>query len=328
MALDAGAVRGAFRHRPRRAVGADRVVPRRDRRRLRAPGRARAAEPARVRLRSPTARRPGGLLPRPVTRRRLSRGAARAVARSRRSPEWASTEGAGGCNDRHRAAAEEVAARFLRACASPGRGVPRHCAGRRPRGLRRALPRGRATPSTTRTWMPSLPVEDRYLGDNSVTEGFAFLFEHLVSDPGVARAAAGHRRPGADREHKRARRSWCSCAGTAAKLAYELELHGGGLVDGLDAVYARRLSDAVRWTGRRRPGSRRRPVLLRRRATCARGRSRRTCAGPERPLRPALVRRAAGRRVPARPLARRSGRARRGAVAAPHRRRARLLGAA
>ena len=32
----------------------------------------------------------------------------------------------------------------------------------------------------------------------------------------------------------------------AAKLAYELELHGGGRVEGLDAVYARRLSDAVR----------------------------------------------------------------------------------
>ena len=32
----------------------------------------------------------------------------------------------------------------------------------------------------------------------------------------------------------------------AAKLAYELELHGGGAIDGLDAVYARRLSEAVR----------------------------------------------------------------------------------
>ena len=31
----------------------------------------------------------------------------------------------------------------------------------------------------------------------------------------------------------------------AAKLAYELELHGGGAVDGLDAVYSRRLSEAL-----------------------------------------------------------------------------------
>ena len=29
----------------------------------------------------------------------------------------------------------------------------------------------------------SLPAEDRVLGDNGVTEGFAFLLEHLVSDP-------------------------------------------------------------------------------------------------------------------------------------------------
>src|SRR5439155_15872223 len=28
----------------------------------------------------------------------------------------------------------------------------------------------------------TLPAEDRYLGDNSVTEGFAFLFEHLTDD--------------------------------------------------------------------------------------------------------------------------------------------------
>ena len=31
----------------------------------------------------------------------------------------------------------------------------------------------------------------------------------------------------------------------AAKLSYELELHGGGSIEGLDAVYARRLSEAV-----------------------------------------------------------------------------------
>ena len=53
----------------------------------------------------------------------------------------------------------------------------------------------------------SLPVEDRYLGDNSVTEGFAFLFEHLVSDPEWLRAAARHRGPRArSSRHERAAR--------------------------------------------------------------------------------------------------------------------------
>ena len=37
----------------------------------------------------------------------------------------------------------------------------------------------------------ALPVEYRYLGDNSVTEGFAFLFEHLTSDPEWLRRRLG-----------------------------------------------------------------------------------------------------------------------------------------
>ena len=37
----------------------------------------------------------------------------------------------------------------------------------------------------------SLPFEFRYLGDNSVTEGFAFLFEHLTEDPAWLRAVLG-----------------------------------------------------------------------------------------------------------------------------------------
>ena len=37
----------------------------------------------------------------------------------------------------------------------------------------------------------SLPFEFRHLGDNSVTEGFAFLFEHLTEDPAWLRAVLG-----------------------------------------------------------------------------------------------------------------------------------------
>jgi len=35
-----------------------------------------------------------------------------------------------------------------------------------------------------------LPFEFRHLGDNSVTEGFAFLLEHLI-EPGVLRRSLG-----------------------------------------------------------------------------------------------------------------------------------------
>ena len=91
----------------------------------------------------------------------------------------------------------------------------------------------------------SLPVEDRYLGDNSVTEGFAFLFENLVSDPEWLQRRLGIEDPATIVDHQRAselvfQRRY------AAKLAYELELHGGRASDGLDAVYTRRLSEAVR----------------------------------------------------------------------------------
>ena len=90
----------------------------------------------------------------------------------------------------------------------------------------------------------SLPVEDRYLGDNSVTEGFAFLFEHLTSDPEWLRRRLGIEDP-EPIVATSARRGWCSCAATRPSSSYELELHGGGSIEGLDAVYARRLSDAV-----------------------------------------------------------------------------------
>ena len=91
---------------------------------------------------------------------------------------------------------------------------------------------------------PALPVEDRYLGDNSVTEGFAFLFEHLTSDPEWLRRRLGVEDPAPIVRHERAARL-VFLRRYAAKLSYELELHGGGPIEGMDAVYARRLSEAV-----------------------------------------------------------------------------------
>jgi hypothetical protein len=92
---------------------------------------------------------------------------------------------------------------------------------------------------------PSLPVEQRAFGDNSVTEGFAFLFEHLTAAPEWLRRRMGVEDPADVVAHHRAvdflfQRRYC------AKLGYELELQGAPAdLDSLRATYARRLSDAV-----------------------------------------------------------------------------------
>lgn len=82
-----------------------------------------------------------------------------------------------------------------------------------------------------------LPFEDRCLGDNSVTEGFAFLMQNAVGRE-------------EQRSFERAEKI-VFLRRYAAKLAYELELHGGGSIDGLRDTYARSMSDAVKvdWPG-------------------------------------------------------------------------------
>jgi hypothetical protein len=97
---------------------------------------------------------------------------------------------------------------------------------------------------------PSLPFEQRYLGDNSVTEGFAFLLEHLAADAAWLEDVLGVDDASEVRDHARATRlvflrRYC------AKLAYELELHADGDLDGMREVYVRRLSAAVHvdWPG-------------------------------------------------------------------------------
>ena len=84
------------------------------------------------------------------------------------------------------------------------------------------------------------------LGDNAVTEGFAFLFEHLLVDPAWLRAHMGSEAPG-----------YAAFAALyklflvrryAAKLAYELELHAADtrLAD-LPPRYAELLSPRRAW---------------------------------------------------------------------------------
>jgi hypothetical protein len=90
-----------------------------------------------------------------------------------------------------------------------------------------------------------LPFEFRYLGDNAVTESFAFLFDHLTEDEAWLRGMAS-----TDAEpvvsHARAvglimLRRYC------AKLAYERELHGPDAdIDPMPERYADLLTEATR----------------------------------------------------------------------------------
>ena len=152
---------------------------------------------------------------------------------------------------------------------------------RRPRRLRRAACTRPATPSTTPTSTRELSFEYRYLGDNSITEAYAFLFEHLIEDPEWLRAPAGSR--GRRRRllaHGRVQRL-IYMRRYAAKLTYELELHGAPHGRSWDEL-SRALRDAARRRAAASSGRPRRtwPTSTRAstaRATCGRGRWRRTC---------------------------------------------------
>jgi hypothetical protein len=94
------------------------------------------------------------------------------------------------------------------------------------------------------------PPEFRYLGDNSVTESFAFLLEHITED----RAWIAERLASADPDgvpsHARAVKL-LYLRRYAAKLAYELELHGPRAdLEAMPTRYAELLSDAtgIEWS--------------------------------------------------------------------------------
>jgi hypothetical protein len=90
-----------------------------------------------------------------------------------------------------------------------------------------------------------LSVEERRLGDNAVTEGWASLLEHLVDEPTWL-----NRRLDVPRPHEFAQegavgqlwfvRRYC------AKLLYELELHAADEPVGLEDRYVEILSDALK----------------------------------------------------------------------------------
>ena len=93
---------------------------------------------------------------------------------------------------------------------------------------------------------PALPFEFRYLGDNSITEAYAFLVQHLVEDPEWLSRRLGIADASALVSHARAQRL-VYLRRYGAKLAYELELHSGdGARSALADRYAQLLGDALR----------------------------------------------------------------------------------
>ena len=94
---------------------------------------------------------------------------------------------------------------------------------------------------------PALPFEFRQLGDNAITEAYAFLFQHLIEDECWLRRHLGVEDDGALAAYARASRLVYLRRYTA-KFAYELELHdsAGADLDALSDRYSELLSGAVR----------------------------------------------------------------------------------
>jgi hypothetical protein len=91
---------------------------------------------------------------------------------------------------------------------------------------------------------PRLPLEARRLGDDAVTEGWAFLFEHLVSNPAWLARQLDISQPDGLVEESAAVllffvRRYCG------KLLYELELHAGAELDAMPDRYVELLRDAT-----------------------------------------------------------------------------------
>jgi hypothetical protein len=92
---------------------------------------------------------------------------------------------------------------------------------------------------------PALAFEFRHLGDNSVTEAFAFLFEHLIEDPHWLRCVLGVDEPDVYVGYARVSKL-IFLRRYASKLAYELELHGGiRPLDEMPDLYSDLLTQAV-----------------------------------------------------------------------------------
>ena len=90
------------------------------------------------------------------------------------------------------------------------------------------------------------PFEWKRLGDNSVTEGFAMLFDHLLLEPlWLEDALGGEASDYAAFLAHHALFELYMLRRYAAKIDYELTLHQGAELEGKDAAYKQKLSAAT-----------------------------------------------------------------------------------
>jgi hypothetical protein len=91
----------------------------------------------------------------------------------------------------------------------------------------------------------SLTVEERRLGDNAVTEGWAMLIEHLTSDPVWLERRLDFPRPREFAAESAVQLLWL-LRRYCAKLLYELELHATADVTAMRPRYVELLHDALK----------------------------------------------------------------------------------
>ncbi len=92
---------------------------------------------------------------------------------------------------------------------------------------------------------PDLRVEERRLGDNAVTEGWAALLQHLTHEPAWLARRLDFSRP-YEYAAEGAAGLLFFVRRYAAKLLYELELHAGGDPGAMRSRYAELLGDALK----------------------------------------------------------------------------------
>ena len=94
---------------------------------------------------------------------------------------------------------------------------------------------------------PDHPMEFRYMGDNSVTEGYAMLFDHLMQDAGWLQRYTGLEKSTTPRFLRSAGfEELHFLRRYAAKLIYETQLYGGAVSwDALPDLYVEQLTSAT-----------------------------------------------------------------------------------
>ncbi|HYE77150.1 MAG TPA: hypothetical protein VEI97_04105, partial [bacterium] len=91
---------------------------------------------------------------------------------------------------------------------------------------------------------PSLPVEERTLGDRAVSEGFAFLFNYLPENPAFLERCVGIGDPTPVIQGVLRTKLWM-LRRYGAKLNYEVALHQGPSLELAEPLYVRNLEDAL-----------------------------------------------------------------------------------